>query len=134
MQTDKPRIVRLLYVSTLDTSLTLDDVRRIVDRAQVRNRQHDVTGMLVYHPPHFVQVLEGRPDALDALMVHISCDPRHRDVQLIERVETDRRRFDRWGMALACTGALAADLDGLGQNETDPCRLLAAMEREAQLI
>ena len=131
MSRQKPTIVRLLYVSTVDGSLTWDDVRRIVDRAQVRNRQNDLTGMLAFHPPHFVQVLEGRPEALEAVMEHIRTDSRHHDIQLIERVETDRRRFARWSMALLGAGALVADLAAIRDGRLSPEAVLAAMEREA---
>lgn len=128
-------LARLLYVSTASAEVCMEDVRRIVDRAQVRNRQHDVTGMLVFHPPYFVQVLEGRPAALDTVMAHVRRDVHHHSIRLIERVDIERRRFDRWGMVLLCPSVLAVDLAAMENGgRVEPGELLSAMESEARSL
>jgi len=92
-------LVRLLYVSRLAHSVTADDVARIVANAHRKNRQLDLTGVLIFREGRFAQVLEGREEAVDLLMSRIVLDPRHEDVQVQARVPILRRLFASWNMA-----------------------------------
>lgn len=125
---------RLVYVSTAAPDLTLPIVRRIVARAQIRNRQLDVTGMLLYVHPEFVQVLEARSEVLDAVVAHIAEDPRHRDIRIIERKAITARRFDRWNMGLLVTVALAQAVQALKAGELGVDGLIDAMLADADLL
>lgn len=125
---------RLVYVSTAAPDLTLPIVRRIVARAQIRNRQLDVTGMLLYVHPEFVQVLEARSEVLDEVVAHIAEDPRHRDIRIIERKAITARRFDRWNMGLLVTVALAQAVQALKAGELSVDGLIDAMLADADLL
>ena len=125
---------RLVYVSTAAPDLTLPIVRRIVARAQIRNRQLDVTGMLLYVHPEFVQVLEARSEVLDEVVAHIAEDPRHRDIRIIERKAITARRFDRWNMGLLVTVALAQAVQALKAGELGVDGLIDAMLADADLL
>ncbi|MBL8275695.1 MAG: BLUF domain-containing protein [Pelomonas sp.] len=125
---------RLVYVSTAAPDLTLPIVRRIVARAQIRNRQLDVTGMLLYVHPEFVQVLEARSEVLDEVVAHIAEDPRHRDIRIIERKAITARRFDRWNMGLLVTVALAQAVQALKAGELSVDGLIDAMLVDADLL
>jgi hypothetical protein len=54
--------------------------------------------VLVATETHFLQVLEGEFEALNATFERISRDTRHHEIQLISFGEIEERRFGDWGM------------------------------------
>ena len=93
-------LVRLVYAS--HAMSTLDDalVGSILKRAQTYNQEHGITGILCTYSQGnvFVQVLEGGRADVNALYAAIVCDPRHRDVTLLDYCEIGQRRFATWRM------------------------------------
>jgi len=53
---------------------------------------------LVATETHFLQVLEGEFEALNATLEQIFRDTRHEKVQLIEFAEIEERKFGEWAM------------------------------------
>lgn len=93
----------LLYVSTsllspAEEQPALDDIIAV---ARSRNTDLGVTGALVFTRKHFAQNLEGDAAAVDELMASIRRDPRHNNVNIVERAEIADRRFASWSMAYA---------------------------------
>lgn len=125
---------RLVYVSQAAADLSLPEIRRIVARAEMRNRQLDVTGMLLLVRSEFVQVLEGRRAVLDEVVAYISRDPRHHDIQLIDRQPVTRRRFDRWAMGLLVTDALADAVGAVKSGQSPVDAVIDAMLADADLM
>jgi len=81
----------------LGTSQLLD----LVSRAQSRNRESDVTGLVIYDDDHFFQWLEGPDDGLAPILDSIRRDARHTDIEvLIDRADTPRV-FEGWSLKLA---------------------------------
>ncbi|MFL6626804.1 MAG: BLUF domain-containing protein [Burkholderiaceae bacterium] len=93
-------LVRHFYVSEIAADVTDLDVQVILGTAQMKNRRLDLTGLLAQGDGCFAQVLEGRAEAVAALMVRIRRDPRHRDVRTLLEEPIQRRQFARWAMAL----------------------------------
>ncbi|AKJ30249.1 BLUF domain-containing protein [Caldimonas brevitalea] len=91
---------QLVYISRVSPAVTRMDVQRILWVSQIRNRRLDVTGMLALIDSHFVQVLEGRSEALTELMQRIGQDPRHEQLRVLVHEPIDRRRFASWSMGL----------------------------------
>lgn len=129
-----PILERLIYVSTAAQGIALPEVRHIVARAQIRNRQLDVTGMLLFMQGEFVQVLEGRRAMLDQVVQYISGDPRHHGIQLIERRRVSTRRFDRWHMGLIVTDAMADAVSRMKQGELSVDTVIDALLADADLF
>ncbi|RTL43949.1 MAG: BLUF domain-containing protein [Burkholderiales bacterium] len=125
---------RLVYISTAAPDLTVPEVRRIVARSQMRNRQLDVTGMLLLVRSEFLQVLEGQRDMLDEVVGYISRSPRHQDIRLIERQPITTRRFDGWHMGLLVTDALADQVEALKARRTSVDAVIEAMRANADLM
>lgn len=125
---------RLVYVSQAAAELSLPEVQRIVARAQMRNRQLDVTGMLLLVRSEFVQVLEGRREVLDEVVGYIARDPRHHDIQLIDRQPVTTRRFDRWAMGLLVTDALADAVVAVKSGQACVDAVIDAMLADADLM
>lgn len=91
-------LIQLFYISARPEATTDLDVRTILASSEIGNRRRDITGMLAQSARHFAQVLEGREEAIDALMARIVADPRHRGIRIMFRRPIDRRTFDRWAM------------------------------------
>jgi len=108
---------QIVYVSTCDTQDIGPIAGPILDASRRNNPRLGLTGLLAAARGTFLQVLEGPPDAVAAMLQTISGDPRHHDmIALIERsVET--RAFGEWSMAwaeLPAASPLAGQVHRLG--------------------
>jgi len=73
-------------------------VESILESSIQNNPANAITGILVATETHFLQVLEGEFEALNATLERISRDTRHDKVQMISFGEIEQRRFSDWGM------------------------------------
>lgn len=91
----------LIYVSASNMELGTEDleIKRIVEASVVRNREHDLTGSLIYAKGFFAQFLEGPIGPLEDLWQRIQVDERHTDVRLLLRSEAGTRHFAGWSLA-----------------------------------
>jgi hypothetical protein len=92
--------VRLLYVSRSAGPQTTTVTRSILEKAQAHNSAQGITGVLCQGQGFFIQVLEGERSRVNALFRRIAADPRHKDVELLQYEEIQKRQFDKWSMAL----------------------------------
>lgn len=65
-----------------------------------RNKEREVTGVLLTVGDHFVQLLEGRRSTVLALADTIKQDPRHEDFRVLAVRPIRERSFGRWAMRL----------------------------------
>ena len=93
-------LVRHFYVSEIAPGVTEVDVQVILGVAQMNNRRRDLTGMLAQSDGYFAQVLEGRAEAVHALMSRIRRDPRHLGVRTLLEEPIRHRQFASWAMRL----------------------------------
>jgi hypothetical protein len=93
---------RLVYCSTATVptdSLLL--IAQILSVSQRNNDRDGLTGALAISDGWFLQVLEGRPPALDALLRRLETDTRHKDIVVLARRTVKARLFDEWSMQSA---------------------------------
>ena len=90
--------VRLVYISSAAVRLTKPELENLVWKASVRNRELDITGLLLHHEGCIIQVIEGPTQAVDTLMAKIERDPRHRGILVLLREPMTEREFDDRGM------------------------------------
>lgn len=90
-------LTQIAYMSTLN-SREADDLEAILRSAVEFNSHHAITGMLLCMDTQILQILEGPADAIDALFVKISRDPRHRGMVVLLNSSIDHRRFPGWSM------------------------------------
>lgn len=123
----------LLYRSRARAGLLASDLNDILASAQDRNRTLDVTGLLLYGelevvpgaPGEFVQWIEGPEAAVEALYDVIREDPRHTEIEMLDRgplaegapdlaqrATAEGRLFRDWDMGLVRLSELPATLDG----------------------
>ncbi len=126
----------LIYISKSALSLGSDDLDRIHHSAINLNVLDGITGLLVYNGAHFLQIVEGMPDAIDDLIIRLRRDPRHSELTIVEEGLILKRNFPDWSMELirVSAGRFDARTDTqarLPQDMAEPVRasLLAALER-----
>ncbi len=67
-------------------------------QARARNRALGVTGMLLFDGRQFLQLLEGPPDAVEAVWKSIRQDPRHHDIRILGQTVLPARLCAGWDM------------------------------------
>ncbi|HVY34790.1 MAG TPA: BLUF domain-containing protein [Caulobacteraceae bacterium] len=103
---------RLIYVSRFSAAFPKerqeqDYVTSAILRASLRNNGAcGVTGLLLVHRGHFMQVLEGQADAVKSIYERITQDRRHTDIRLITARRCEQRLFPDWSLCVrrVCAG------------------------------
>lgn len=88
---------KLLYISQATT--LFDHVESFIEQARTFNAQHNITGYLLSFKGHFMQLLEGAPEAIDQVMQRIDNDQRHQNIRVLIDEEATQRLFSDWSMA-----------------------------------
>ncbi len=121
------------YVSDARRGLGVRDLKAILRRAREKNFRLGVTGFLVFDGVRFVQLLEGPPEALAALLETIAADDRHEGLRVLCREAVAERAFG--DSPLGCVNLVApaspaaAELRGLMRALADgPCIDLPAVQ------
>lgn len=89
-------LIHVIYVSSAASIVSEHDTLAFVNQARIANRQHDVSGMMLYLGGHFVQLLEGEPSAVDAVSAFVFADQRAMRPLLREPIV--ERAFPEWTM------------------------------------
>ena len=126
------RLERILYRSeATGSTASLLNVATILAESQRNNDRDGLTGALVAHDNHYVQILEGPSDQLDRLLDRLEGDPRHRRIEVLQRGPVESRSFAAWSMAHArITPELEPMLRIVSQGGT-PERLIETMRAAA---
>lgn len=135
-----PDLIHLIYSSAAVRPFSQDDLKRLLSNARFKNDKLGVTGMLLYAECSFFQVLEGRPDDVDALFATIKNDDRHSKVTVIIREPISKRAFANWTMgyaditpeeagALAGTSEFSSSASFAGLQQGRAKKLLAAFKQ-----
>lgn len=91
-------VLQIIYSSKACDSVDQSEVLDILRSSQIRNQQDGISGLLIYQPPRFVQMLEGPAAEAQALYERIMRDPRHTDIELIDRREVEHAAMPTWAM------------------------------------
>jgi hypothetical protein len=88
----------LLYKSRCKGAANWNLVESILASSTRNNLANSITGVLVVTESHFLQVLEGEFEPLNATFERISRDTRHEATQIISFTEIEERNFADWSM------------------------------------
>ena len=88
----------LIYKSRCKGSASWELVESILTSCTKNNPANGITGVLIITETHFLQVLEGEFEALNATFERISHDKRHDTTQIISFTEIKERNFPDWAM------------------------------------
>lgn len=91
----------MIYKSTaMEDPVSNESIRDLIDHSSTKNSDAGITGLLLLCGQHFLQVLEGPPEKVNALFQKISVDSRHHTVELIEFRTSVESLFEEWSMRL----------------------------------
>jgi hypothetical protein len=93
------------YTSLARLDLTADDIEAIHRTAREVNALEGITGLLVFNGTHFLQIVEGAPQAVDELIERLRRDPRHNGIEIRDQREIVERSFPDWSMELVRVSA-----------------------------
>ena len=93
------------YTSLARLDLTADDIEAIHRTAREVNALEGITGLLVFNGTHFLQIVEGSPQAVDELIERLRRDPRHNGIEIRDQREIAERSFPDWSMELVRVSA-----------------------------
>jgi len=97
-KTSSEQLNLLIYKSRCKGFANWDLVESILVSSTRNNPANGITGVLVVTETHFLQVLEGPFEPLNATFERIARDTRHEGTQLISFTEIRKRRFADWAM------------------------------------
>lgn len=92
------QLYSLIYKSRCKGFANWDLVESILASSSRNNPANGITGVLVATKTHFLQVLEGEFEPLNATFERIARDTRHDTTQLISFTEIKERKFADWAM------------------------------------
>jgi len=104
------------------------EIQAILKTARKRNSERQITGALVYSAGYFAQVLEGPLNEIEMTFERIQCDPRHRDVKILQYHPLEERRFSDWSMAFAGLDPDGLECVPIGSALGDPGKAAAGPE------
>lgn len=95
----------LTYTSEAVAFLSRPQIEHLLSRAQARNTEHDVTGVLLYANGHFIQYIEGPPAGVSTIWEIIKADPLHHRIVEHTYEPIRQREFAEWSMAFRADGS-----------------------------
>ncbi|WP_345237378.1 BLUF domain-containing protein [Hymenobacter saemangeumensis] len=116
----------LIYRSTATRALNAAEMAALLRKAREFNKANRITGILLYTPGQYMQVLEGERQEVEALYASICRDERHRQVLCLTQGATPRRVFPTWSMGFLATSA--TEFDRLA-GHVDPGRPIGQLRR-----
>jgi Sensors of blue-light using FAD len=104
----------LIYTSKEQQKFAPRDLKKLLVSARIRNSETGVTGMLVYQDGTFLQVLEGKEEAVEEIFSRIERDTRHGDIRVLSRNVSRPKRpmFGEWSMGFSDVKGTAQILRG----------------------
>jgi hypothetical protein len=101
----------LMYRSLARDAPSAEALHTLLRQCRERNAREGLTGFLVLHQGRFVQWLEGPEAGLQRVWASIERDPRHHQVELLQRARDTHRLFAGWQMRLGMVDTADAPAD-----------------------
>lgn len=92
---------QIVYYSISKKTITEKIISEIIETSRKNNSRKDITGCLLYYDNVFLQLLEGKKEAVKTLFETIKKDERHTNVTLIIEEDLNNKIFSNWSMALS---------------------------------
>ena len=88
----------LVYTSVANQKLSDKHLKSLLAKCRQNNERRNITGILLYLDPFFIQILEGDKAVVEALFDTIKSDARHQKVRIIYQKPIEVRSFPNWTM------------------------------------
>ena len=95
----------LTYTSLARLDLEASDLEAIHRTAREVNALEGITGLLIFNGTHFLQIIEGAPNAIDDLVERLRRDRRHSGLEIRDQRGVQQRSFPDWSMELVRVSA-----------------------------
>lgn len=89
---------QLVYVSSAAHPFSDDELVQLLRVSRRNNAAAGVTGALLHADGNIMHVLEGPPEAVDAVFTRVRKDPRHHGVLLLLETHVEERSFADWSV------------------------------------
>jgi hypothetical protein len=119
-------LCQLVYRSRVARKVRFADVQAIAEAAALKNARAGISGLLLYTPTYFLQVLEGEVEAVESTYDRILGDPRHDEVNVVKKSEAMVRQFGQWSMRAVM---LSPEATSVLLDPIDPDSVLALLLR-----
>ena len=91
---------QLAYISKANAGITKADIDSILSTAIPFNKEHNITGTLLYNGGLFLQLLEGDELSINFLLEkRIKKSKKHNNISILFQIETNERLFPDWNMS-----------------------------------
>lgn len=91
----------LVYVSLAEHAMAEGELQAMLASFQAYNREHGITGLLIYRDQEFMQLIEGEAGEVRRLFARIERDPRHRQVDRLWDGPIAARSCTEWAMGFS---------------------------------
>lgn len=88
----------LVFKSIASADLNIHSYEQIIAKSEDCNHKNDITGFLIFHKGHFLQLMEGEETIIRNLYDTIRLDPRHSDCLLVCTENIHSRLFNSWNL------------------------------------
>lgn len=92
-------MIELVYFSEADPNLTVEDISILLKHSRDYNTKNNITGCLLYLNNEFLQILEGKKEAVQHLFTLIKEDKRHSNIIVLAEENKKEKTFPDWSMA-----------------------------------
>jgi FAD-dependent sensor of blue light len=106
-------LIELGYTSSAQRLFTPQDLEDIFTVSRRKNRAAGITGLLLYKSGSILQVLEGEPAAVYALLTILRDDSRHCQLHVIFERAVAGRQFPDWSIGFQSWEAPALAGEGV---------------------
>lgn len=89
---------QLIYCSTAHSDTSFEMIEAILNIAKSRNKEFDVSGMLIFNGTYFLQCIEGPKEQIETLYNNIFKDDRHFNIKKLDQKKIEKRDFGNWSM------------------------------------
>ena len=103
-------LIRLIYASRVQGSMSTEDVAQILETSRHNNSKSNITGLLCFNHKYFLQCLEGSRAKVNELYQRILHDNRHGDILLLSYGEVSERHFSQWSMGYIPATQITEDI------------------------
>ena len=91
-------VLTMTYVSSTTRLLSVQELVELIEQIRIKNERLGVTGLLLYSGGNVIQTIEGTAASVDAIFEAIEADPRHDELQVVDRRHVHERAFSTWSM------------------------------------
>jgi hypothetical protein len=89
---------RIIYLSSAVKYLSDEEIGMLLKQSRNRNRENNISGVLLYIEGDFLQVIEGEKEAIENIFENIKKDSRHKGIICVFNQKVEKREFPDWSM------------------------------------